>query len=337
MDFRYIFLHELLHGLGFLSSWAAYFWSSSSPFRQLVENVVDDDNLKLITPGMYWFVDDNYGPTYITGFQSTMIFDKYLISYDGSTDQPAMNLSQLGFSMQGFCRQDIDSFILNFVASFRISSEAVGAKNLWNAMTEPGTLFFNFSTPAVSNSTYLTDPYLNQTYHNMTLLTGATVLDTQLEQFDQDTNRPGAAISHVDDVYSSTVDFLMTKGFISGKSLEDITQEMYQNIPVIYYNVTSHNNSIITKTYASPIGPGILRILDSMGYSTALTNTSYLAMGVQTSKFRSPCDDINDNGPVQSSATETSVASGDGGSVLSPNFCFSGTVLIFMLALLHLN
>ncbi|KAI8333341.1 hypothetical protein BC941DRAFT_358068, partial [Chlamydoabsidia padenii] len=312
VDFRYIFLHELLHGLGFLSSWAAYFWSSSSPFRRLVENAVDDELLKVITPGMHWRVEGKGGPTFITGFQSTMIFDKYLISYNDAMETPT-NMSQLGFSMQNFCKEGDDQFILNFLTSFHNNTtQAVAAVQLWKAMAEPRSLLFNFSTPLVTNSSYLVNPYLKDTYHNMTLLTGAFVLNTPLEQFDQTNNRPSAAISHVDDQYGSTVDFLMTQAFIPGQSLEDITQERYQHIPVIYYNTTTSNNSIVTRTYASPIGPGILRILDSMGYSTALTNTSYLATGDQTVKFRSTCADINDNSSPKMKATETPTTSDAG-------------------------
>ncbi|CAO3594791.1 unnamed protein product [Absidia cylindrospora] len=335
VDFRYVFLHELLHGLGFLSSWAAYFWSTSSPFRRLVEGVLDDDLLKVITPGMYWHVDKEHGgPTYITGFQPTMIFDKYLVSYNSDTNYPT-NMSQLGFSMQNFCKDQDDSFILNFLPLFHNSSEWTSASHLWDSMAERNNILFDFAPPLVLNSSYLTNSYLNQTYRNMTLLTGSSVLDTPLEQFDQTSNRPSAAISHVDDDYNNTVDFLMTQYFISGRSLEDITQEMYQNIPVIYYNITSHNNSIITKTYASPIGPGILRILDSMGYSTALTNTSYMATGTRTQKFRSSCSDINDSSPAKAKPTETTLAASSNSAILQLNWIWvttlSGLALVILL------
>lgn len=332
MDFRYVFLHELLHGLGFLSSWAAYFWSSSSPFRRLVENAVDDDLLKVITPGMHWRVEEKVGPTFITGFQSTMIFDKYLVSYNNNDlHQPPTNMSQLGFSMQNFCTEGDNQFILNFLTAFHNTSQAVAAVHLWNAMSQPNSLLFNFSTPLVANSSYLTNRYLTDTYHNMTLLTGASVLNTPLEQFDQASNRPSAAISHVDDIYNSTVDFLMTQGFIAGSSLEDITQGMYQNIPVIYYNITTSNNSIVTNTYASPIGPGILRILDSMGYSTALTNTSYLATGTRTVKFRSKCGDINDNSPAKYKPTEIPSSSSDANYTVVNPWSFIFVVLLWLI------
>ncbi|CAO3601369.1 unnamed protein product [Absidia cylindrospora] len=294
VDFRYVVLHELMHGLGFLSSWAAYFWSSTSPFRQLVENALDDSLLKVVTPGMYWSVLENYGPTFITGFQSTLIFDKFLIS-----TQPSLtNMSQLGFDMQAFCQQDTQAFILNFINAFQGSSQYTNATDLFDAMATPQTLFFGFATPAVANSTFLTNTYLASTYHNMTLLTGSVVLETQLEQFDQTSSRPGTVISHVDDTYNTTVDFLMTKGFWMGQTLEQITDETYAALPSpITYSVVTSNHSIVEhRNYTSPIGPGILRMLDTMGYSTALTNTSYVATGTPSAKFRSPCDDINDNG-----------------------------------------
>ncbi|ORZ06498.1 hypothetical protein BCR42DRAFT_337161 [Absidia repens] len=310
VDFRYVVLHELMHGLGFLSSWAAYFWSSTSPFRQLVENALDDSLLKVVTPGMYWSVLENYGPTFITGFQSTLIFDKFLVS-----TQPSLaNMSQLGFHMQEFCQQDTQAFILNFINSFQGTPQYTNAVSLFDTMATPQTLFFDFATPAVANSTFLTNAYLAATYHNMTLLTGSAVLDTQLEQFDQTSSRPGTAISHVDDDYNSTVDFLMTKGFLMGQTLEQLTDEMYGALPsAITYSIITSNHSIVEhRNYTSPIGPGILRMLDTMGYSTALTNTSYVATGSPSAKFRSSCDDINDNGVSSSNDDADSNSSSSG-------------------------
>ncbi|KAI8099864.1 uncharacterized protein BX664DRAFT_290239 [Halteromyces radiatus] len=338
VDFRYVFLHELLHGLGFISSWAAYFWSSSSPFRLLVENVVDPSQLQIITPGMYWSNDVDGGPIYITGFQPTMIFDKNLFSYNknGSTTNNGTSLTDLGFDMQNFCVPRTEGFILDFVSKFHQTNQSISATNLWNSMAELDSLLFNFPPAAVANSSYNTNKYLREKYQNMTLLTGAGVLDTPLEHFDQTTNRAGTAISHVDDQYNSTVDFLMTRGFITGQSLEDITQEMYQNIPVIQYNVTSDNNSIITNTYASPIGPGILRILDSMGYSTALTNTSYESTGTRDEKFRSNCDDMNDNSGSKPKVTTAATATSDGKCIYKSLQAtwFIGTIMMIFLLLI---
>ncbi|KAI9010870.1 hypothetical protein CLU79DRAFT_772378 [Phycomyces nitens] len=305
IDVRYIVLHELLHGLGFISAWAAYFWTDASPFRTLVNGFIDSTDLQIVTPGPYWYVNQDTGPAFITGFQPTMIFDKFLVSNVNGTQS---NLSTVGFDMQNFCVQDSDAFIINFVREFNQSSQASHARQLWASMSQQRTLRFDFFGPLIANSSFNTDPYLKQTYQNMTLLTGSNVLSSQSEQFDRTNNRPGISISHVDDQYATTPDFLMTRHYITGQTLEDLVSEMYDGLPVIRYNTTI-NGTLVAQVYRSPIGPGILRILDSLGYSTVLTKSNYTTDGaVKTYKSKSVCDDSNNNHALTKVTPVTSVS-----------------------------
>ncbi|KAI8086829.1 uncharacterized protein B0P05DRAFT_635537 [Gilbertella persicaria] len=297
IDFRYLVLHELLHGLGFLSSWAAYFWTKASPFRILVDGVIDPLELQLVTPGPYWFIHQDTGPAYVTGFQPNMIFDKYLVHMDPETNTNA-SLSDMAFDMQNFCVQNSDAFIVNFLHAFNAANQSTTAHKLWLSLSQPETLQFRFQPPSIANSSYNHIPYLQQTYQNMTLLTGNDLFQVfYFEQTDPTINRPGLMISHLGDQYQNTVDFLMTQHYHVGQTLEILTNTFYQAIPSIDYHVSLSNGTRVTNKYKSPIGPGILRILDSIGYSTVLTNTNYTTDGsVKTPRSRSICDDSN-HGP----------------------------------------
>jgi hypothetical protein len=315
VDFRYVVLHELMHGLGFLSSWAAYFWTDASPFRTLVHGVIDPLELQLVTPGPYWFINQDTGPTYVTGFQPTMIFDKYLVNIDTELNiTRASPLSDLAFEMQDFCVQNSDAFIINFIKSFNAANQSSAARKLWISMAQPQTLSFQFQPPSVADSSYNWVPYLNQTYRSMTLLTGRDLLSrsSRYEHTDATINRPGLMISHLDNTYYETPDFLMTRQYHTGQTLEQLVASFYKDLPVIKYNEAADNNNnnttiMVEKTYQSPIGPGILRVLDSIGYSTVLTKTNYTTDGnVKTPKSRSLCDDSNTNHGLKSLPIPTS-------------------------------
>lgn len=327
VDFRYVVLHELLHGLGFLSSWAAYFWTDASPFRELVQGVIDPLELQLVTPGPYWYINQDTGPAYVTGFQPTMIFDKYLVNVDTELNvTKTSSLSDLAFEMQDFCVQNNNAFIVNFIRAFNAANQSTTAHKLWISMAQPETISFQFQPPTVANSSYNLIPYLNTTYQNITLLTGGNVFArSHYEQTDATLNRPGLMISHLDDQYNTTLDFLMTEQYHLGKTLEDLAEQFYDTIPVIKYNTTTKNNTMVEMTYTSPIGPGILRILDSIGYSTVLTRTNYTTEGnVKTPKSRSICDDSNTN---HGNKPTTPSSSSSMGNTLSGS---SSTTILFI-------
>jgi hypothetical protein len=313
VDFRLVILHELLHGLGLLSSWAAYFWTNKSPFKTLVDGIIDPLELQLVTPSPYWYINQETGPAYITGFQPTMIFDKYLMVVDTSFNKTQVSpLSDLSFDMQNFCVDtNNEAFIINFIRLFNSANQSTLAHKLWVSLSQPETLQFQFQPPPVANSSYNLITYLNQTYQNMTLLTGQGLFEeTMYEATDPAINRPGLMVAHLDDKYADTVDFLMTRDYQMGKTLDSLVTQYYKNIPTIKYNTSTPNNTRVELTYHSPIGPGILRMLDSIGYSTILTRTNYTTEGnVKTPKPRSSCDDNNTNHGMKPSPSPTSAAS----------------------------
>ncbi|ORY95510.1 hypothetical protein BCR43DRAFT_475413 [Syncephalastrum racemosum] len=313
IDMEYIILHELLHGAGFISSWAAYFYSKSSPFRGLIDDLFDDQDLKMVTPGLSWSVKYGTGPVFISGFQPTMIFDKYLVSLSNNQTTNARNtsLADLGFEMQNFCVQGNQGYIANFVRQFTNTTQSRNAAELFQSLAQENTLSFTFSNPSVGNSTFNADSYLKKTYRNMTLQTGNSATDASTEQFGYTNNRPGLAISHVADFYNTTPDFLMVSSFRNGMNLSAIVDSIYSDIPAIMYNVTLPNGTLQQLPYRSPIGPGILRILDSMGYSTILTRTNYTTNGnAKIARQRSLCDDSSSSTSTSQSPAKKQMSDG---------------------------
>lgn len=254
---------------------------------------MDPIELQLVTPGPYWFVNQEGGPVYITGFQPTMIFDKFLMTRITEMNQTSsFSLSDLAFDMQDFCVQNQDAFIVNFIRLLNKENQSTTAHQLWMSMSKQETLTFRFQPATVANSSFNLIPYLNQTYQGMALLTGQDMFSSaNFEYMDPTLNRPGLMISHLDNQYMNTIDFLMTKEYHTGQTLEQLTDRFYRAVPELQYK--EH------EVYRSPIGPGILRILDSIGYSTVLTKTHYTT-GVNVKKLKSPsiCDDRNSNPEV---------------------------------------
>ncbi|KAG2207665.1 hypothetical protein INT47_011785 [Mucor saturninus] len=309
VDLEYVVLHQMIHGLGMLSSWAPYFSDSTSPFQELLKGLIPSDNLKMMTPSPNWFVKHDTGPAYVTGFQPNLIFDKFLKLFIPAKNITA-DLVEYSFDMQGFCIADSpNSFIVNFMNSFlNNATQSSRAKAMYVSLSTSKTLTFRFTRTNNNHTLYNTNPYLNSTYDSIQLMTGPDVLSSLQEAY----YRPGVSISHVDDDYSTTPDFLMTHHFVKGKTLQMLIEDGYTDIPIIKYNLTIsklvnittvvHNTTVNTTekrdetieyVYKSAIGPGILRILETIGYSTVLTNTNYTTSVIKTNKPDSDCDDID--------------------------------------------
>ncbi|KAL0079912.1 hypothetical protein F4703DRAFT_1740866, partial [Phycomyces blakesleeanus] len=304
IDMEYLLLHEIIHGAGFISSWAAYFSNRASPFQTMLAGLFPDLELRLVTPNPYWYVNQQGGPTYVTGFQPTMIFDKFL-TVNGSRanelsvqiDRANGSLVDLAFEMEDFCVQDSDAFVVHFMKSFIYSDMFLPARQLWNIMSYPSSIYFYSPEP----NTTQTSVYNNDSYRYMVLATGTEALNSASEQSDRHF-RTSASISHIDAMYASTPDFLMTDIFITGQTLDSLVEDAYDMLddPITYntsiYNSTTLNTTITVNEYRSPIGPGILRMLDAMGYSTILTNDNYTSSvnSSEAARRKSVCDDVND-------------------------------------------
>ncbi|KAI9314825.1 hypothetical protein BX666DRAFT_2019991 [Dichotomocladium elegans] len=275
IDLVYIILHELIHGVGFASSWSAYFYIPDSPYYKLVEGIFDEEELRLVTPEPNLFIPMGAGQAYITGFEATMIFDKFLnVTYDSINMVDFISLQNFTMAMQDFCLQGQDAFVIHFLETFlNEAPESTLAAQLFKALSVPGTLTFVFRPSLMNDSVYTTDSYLNTTYQNLTLLTGPNLSKATLGEYTRRSNWPGLTISHLADQYANTPDFIMTGSFVPGITLSDLVNSVYQNVPVITYNDTLVNGTTVTKVYKSPIGPGVLRVLDAIGYSTVLART----------------------------------------------------------------
>ncbi|KAI8088992.1 uncharacterized protein BX664DRAFT_385568 [Halteromyces radiatus] len=321
IDFEYILLHEILHGVGFVSSWAAYFANNASPFHTLLDNIFDQTELQMVTPSPYWSVQPPTGPTFVTGFQPTMIFDKFLFLANNSnnndkfshmslaTKKNNASLMDLGFTMQDFCVQGHEAFIIHFMETFKHSSQAQEARELYSMLTQEHALTFQFEpmmfNSSHSNMTYSILDYLNDTYTHMNLLTGEQTLNA-LNHHEQSGRlfRPGVTIAHVGDELQGTPDFIMTETYREGKTLQQWVDEVYATVPVIHYKIVLNESTTVERIYKSPIGPGILRILDTIGYVTILDHTNgtgndekqqpYNSMMKKTkNSHRNVCDDMH--------------------------------------------
>lgn len=311
VDMEYVILHQMIHGLGMVSSWAPYFSDVHSPFQKLLNGLIQPDKLKMITPSPFWYIQHNTGPTFVTGFQPSLIFDKFLHLFFSASNQ-TVPLMDYGFDMQNFCVPQDHAFIVYFIKAFlNNATQSTRAKSMYVAMSEENALSFRFNHSIVNlNSSFLTNNWLNQTYTSIQLSTGLYYSNTSSSMY----YRPGICTSHVADKYMNTPDFLMTEEYAKGVTLDALIEKGYATAPNITYNVTetilvnvttSINNTQITSTiqkeqitehvYRSAIGPGILRILETIGYSSVLTNTNYTTSVIKSNKIPTDCNDNNNN------------------------------------------
>lgn len=287
---EYVILHELLHGMGFISSWGAFFYADSSPYHALVDGMFHPQQLQLITPTPNAYTDTSTGATFISGFQPTMIFDKFLMAYDPSYgDQHPQSLADLVADVQQFCVKNNDAFIINFVREFNINNISDNARYLWHITNTNKTLYFDFPDLNAYNSIYGNHSYLKAQYANLTMFTSSTGAVANSTEQTETNFRPGVTISHVDDMYESTPDFLLRTTPILGSTLQQIIDSVYANVPTITYMEQVNATTKIPVAYKSAIGPGILHVLDTMGYSTVLANTNYSITSTEDIKQRNMC------------------------------------------------
>jgi hypothetical protein len=301
---EYVILHELLHGMGFISSWGAFFYADSSPYHTLVEDMFSPQQLQLLTPTPNAYTDTSTGASFIYGFQPTMIFDKFLVAFDPSNgDQEPNSLADLVVDLQQFCAKNNDAFIINFVRQFNAADISAKARYLWNIANTNKTLFFNFPNLTSFNQIYGNHSYLKAHYSNLTMFTSSAGGMTNSTEMTLTNFRPGVSISHVDTMYEETPDFLLRTTPILGSTLDQIIESVYANIPTINYTERINSTTTANVTYKSAIGPGILHVLDTMGYSTVLSNTNYSITFTENIKQRNICTPPHVTTPDQTTMT----------------------------------
>jgi hypothetical protein len=300
---EYIILHELVHGLGFVSSWGTYFLGQDSPYFPSVQNLVNPTSMQVasLTPNSY--TDSKTGAIYLTGFLPGMIFDKYLIANTTQSQHP-QSLAVIGDEIQNFCLQNDQAYIVNFIDQFYKSNYSSDAQYVYNMINSNQSLAFNLSSALLGNL-YTTNQQ-SLTSSNLALYSAnhASNIETSPGNF-----RPGLIISHFDDSYLKTPNFLMCHSYQPGITLGDLTSQVYSNLPPIYFNITV-NGSTVPTLYNYTIGPGVLNVLNVIGYGSIINNVSYPAVFSSDKQFepkkRSGCDTLGLSGSSQASNGKSS-------------------------------
>ncbi|RIA82642.1 hypothetical protein C1645_496971 [Glomus cerebriforme] len=255
-DFQYIILHELIHGLGFASSWNSYFTGG------------DNTPIALTTdPSFLEMLTDQNQPVTFTGFTETA-FDKYMVNAKIKGQSPKRmtdyasslnNFAQIGTQFQNV--QDLlDTF--GNSPSFQISSSLIADSQ--------------------TTKTFAFQP------HNAKNTDDLIFLETNLNPFQQ-----GSSISHVDIVtFNNNSDFLEVFNAKRGQTLDQVL-------------------AATGGTY--PIGPKLLSVLETLGYTTANNPTPYKPRLPNSPKLAvsppPPLPVANDNKMTQSMSTATPLTS----------------------------
>jgi hypothetical protein len=268
---EYIILHELLHGLGFLSSWGSYFVGPESPYFPSLQNLVDPSYLSIATLTPNSYTDSKTGAVYLTGFLPGMIFDKYAIANTTHAGYP-QSLATIADDIQNFCLQNDGAYIVNFIKQFHNSNHSSNAEYVYDLLQANQSMAFNVSLQSSSN--------LFSTSQQPIMASNITLYSTSnasSSEFSPSNFRPGLMMSHLDDSYLGTPNFLMAHSYESGITLQDLTAKVYQNSPPIYVNTTLNGTTLQT-LYNFTIGPGILDILNTIGYGSITNNVIYPAV-----------------------------------------------------------
>ncbi len=192
-DFEYIVTHELVHGLGFASSWNNYFGQLQ------IFNALTPD------PSFLDVVTDINQPVKFTGFEETA-FDKYMVN-TRSTEPKRM--SEFTQQINSFVEigKDFPS-VQELLIDFMNSSEFQITQSLLLDAQTPKTMAFR---PQNANST-----------------DDLVFLETNIEPF-----RVGSSISHVDIVtFNNTPDFLEVFNAKRGQSLDQILASTGGQFPI---------------------------------------------------------------------------------------------------------
>ncbi|KAL1925684.1 uncharacterized protein VTP21DRAFT_567 [Calcarisporiella thermophila] len=295
LSMEYIILHEIIHGLGFVSSWAPYFLPPNSIYSPLLSPPMTTEQLQLLTPPPLVHQDPETNLTRLSGFLPSSIFDKFLI-VNAPPSKP-YPLEKIGNLIRRNCYEGNGTLVNQFVQSLLNDSEVYrAAQSAWNIAGQKNVISLQYPPPpntfsnmsatefasylALGGFTNLAD-MLHSPSLNLTIYTSPSsqVIEAQLPD-DSPANATEASageilllkghtlftglssFSHLDpDIYTFSEDFLMRPGVLEnfsnktgpwGTSLDALTTRKPTN----------------SELKASAIGPGTLRVLELMGYST---------------------------------------------------------------------
>jgi len=126
VDFELVLIHELLHGLGFITSWDDY---------------LNYDNLGVLTPIPSFLIQDidgKHGSIKFTGFQE-FAMDKYLVFTNDNSSLGTITdlLNQFSTNKTEFINKK------EFAIDFANSPQFIEAKKMFNLSTMSGMISFN--------------------------------------------------------------------------------------------------------------------------------------------------------------------------------------------------
>ncbi|CAM0138144.1 unnamed protein product [Umbelopsis sp. WA50703] len=323
IDMEYIILHELIHGLGFISSWGIYFLGPDSPYFPSVQGLINATSLQIATLTPNSYTDSKTGAVYLTGFMAGMIFDKFVIA-NITMGNHSQSLADIGDNFQNFCLQNDEAYVVNFINQFDKSDYASDAQYLYQLMNTNHALGFNLSSLSATNL-FSSGQLLPASDLGLYTAYNATNIEASRGNF-----KPGLIVSHFDDSYLTTPDFLMCHTYQTGLTIQELAAQVYSDSADIYYNSTQ-NGTVVQTAYNYTIGPGILNVLNIMGYGTVTNNASYPASFSSDKQFepktRNGCSSKGSSGLSQQSISN-SWKSG-----LSSWTLFTGTSFWIILAL----
>ncbi|CAB4445449.1 unnamed protein product [Rhizophagus irregularis] len=196
-DFRYIILHELIHGLGFASGWNSYF--SSDNGNNAVALTPDPGFLEQLTG-----LND---PVTFTGFEETA-FDKYMVNAKIKTQSPK-RMTDYADKINSFAKIGTKfPSVQALLTSFQRSESFLTSNDL--IIDSQTTKTFAFQPKSAKT----TDDLI--------------FLETNINPFQQ-----GSSISHVDIVsFNNNSDFLEVFNAKRGQSLDQILASVGGTYPI---------------------------------------------------------------------------------------------------------
>ncbi|KAL1925128.1 uncharacterized protein VTP21DRAFT_11 [Calcarisporiella thermophila] len=127
-DMELVALHQIIHGLGFFSTWAPYFSSKTNSYAPLLSPPLTEEQLRVLTPPPKVNQDPETNLTHISGFLPGAIFDKYLVYGDFN-----YTLESLADEIRANCYEGNGPIALSFVKAFLNNTAAYTAAQLaWN-------------------------------------------------------------------------------------------------------------------------------------------------------------------------------------------------------------
>ncbi|CAG8711263.1 19542_t:CDS:2 [Dentiscutata erythropus] len=189
VDFELVVTHELMHGLGFLSSWNDFFIpyisNGLTPFPSFILSTEGPD------------VPPKNGTITFTGFQETA-FDRYLVLTNGtSLSTVTSNINQFAGGPNAGTKFDNKTA---FVNAFKSSPQFSFAADIFNKAS------------TASSMAFMT--------HDAKTVNDACLLETSLEPY-----LSGSSISHTDfSTFSNSTDFLMIWKAPRGVTLDQLTK-----------------------------------------------------------------------------------------------------------------